>query len=283
MFSPIRFSAAKLAFLLIFFLTASAAAVADTIRLKDGSVIKGKVTDFKNGQFTVVRTTAGNRTSQMTIFAEEVESIEFDTVTITNQTAAAPAPPSASDSAPIVNGGKNGGAIVVGSAGNSNTTLRPPSVSNSGGSLSSVINSQPAASNVPRSPNGRFVSVPVKVLADDTANGWTNSGVVVKKGQRIRISAIGRISLGAGKYSTPAGVGSLPDSDKLMKNEPTGALIAVIGDDNNDFIFVGSQVEFVAARDGTLFLGVNEGKLDDNSGAFDAVVELDASDATAQK
>ena len=50
--------------------------------------------------------------------------------------------------------------------------------------------------------------------------------------------------------------------------------IAVIGDDNNEFIYVGASREFVAARDGALFLGVNEGNLNDNSGAFDVTVEI---------
>ena len=60
-----------------------------------------------------------------------------------------------------------------------------------------------------------------------------------------------------------------------MKDKPTGGLIAVIGDDNNDFIFLGGSNEFVAPRDGALFLGINEGYLDDNSGAFDVVLEID--------
>lgn len=53
------------------------------------------------------------------------------------------------------------------------------------------------------------------------------------------------------------------------------ALIAVIGDDNNEFIYVGSERTFTAARDGALFLGVNDGNLDDNSGTFDVRIEID--------
>jgi len=36
------------------------------------------------------------------------------------------------------------------------------------------------------------------VRADAANNGWTNSGLVVRKGQRLRISASGRVSLGRG-------------------------------------------------------------------------------------
>jgi len=48
----------------------------------------------------------------------------------------------------------------------------------------------------------------------------------------------------------------------------------VIGADNDDFIFIGSSAEFVAARDGLLFLSVNEGNLSDNSGSYKAAIEL---------
>jgi hypothetical protein len=60
-----------------------------------------------------------------------------------------------------------------------------------------------------------------------------------------------------------------------MRSVPTGALIAVIGDDNNDFIYVGMERTFTAERDGALFLGVNDGDLKDNAGAFDVVIEID--------
>jgi hypothetical protein len=61
-----------------------------------------------------------------------------------------------------------------------------------------------------------------------------------------------------------------------MSNEATGALIAVIGDDNDDFLLIGTRRDFVAQRDGVLFLGVNEGNLADNTGTFDVVIEAEA-------
>ena len=62
-----------------------------------------------------------------------------------------------------------------------------------------------------------------------------------------------------------------------VKLDPTGALIAVIGDDNDDFILIGLRREFIAQRDGVLFLGVNEGDLTDNTGSYDIVIEAEAS------
>ena len=98
----------------------------------------------------------------------------------------------------------------------------------------------------------------------------------MRKGQRIRISASGRVGIGNGRFSTPSGLPTLPDGDKLMRNEATGALIAVVGDDNDDFILIGTRREFTALRDGVLFLGVNEGNLNDNTGSYDAVIEAEA-------
>jgi len=116
----------------------------------------------------------------------------------------------------------------------------------------------------------------VPVRADNANNGWTNSGLVVRKGQRLRISATGRVSLGGGRFSTPSGMPGSSDGDKLMRTEATGALIAVIGDDNDDFLLIGTRRDFVAQRDGVLFLGVNEGNLADNTGTYDVVIEAEA-------
>jgi len=121
---------------------------------------------------------------------------------------------------------------------------------------------------------GKPVELSVKVLADNTSNGWTNSGWIVKKGQKIRISGSGEVSLGRGKKTSPSGLYDVEDKERLVLGAPTGALIAVIGDDNNEFIYVGSEREFTATRDGALFLGVNEGNLNDNSGSFEVKIEI---------
>ncbi|MEP6635148.1 MAG: hypothetical protein ABJB97_00380, partial [Acidobacteriota bacterium] len=69
-------SAVFLAFALVF------PAVADTIRLKDGSVIRGQVIGFKDQQFTVlIGAGAKGRRSRTTIYVEDIESIDFDSAT----------------------------------------------------------------------------------------------------------------------------------------------------------------------------------------------------------
>ena len=227
--------------------------LADTIRLKDGSVIRGQVIGFKDQQFTIlIGGNARGRRGQTTVYVEDVESIEFDS-----------------------NSGNTSGSSTMD---DSMARNNPPPISRPSNPANQPDNNRttdttPASSSSPPT----FFTIKVGVRADNANNGWTNSGLVVRKGQRLRISASGRVSLGRGRFSTPGGLNTIPDGDKLMRNEATGALIAVIGDDNDDFILIGPRREFVAQRDGVLFLGVNEGDLTDNTGSYDIVIEAEAS------
>jgi len=231
--------------------------LADTIRLKDGSVIRGQVIGFKDQQFTIlIGGNARGRRGQTTVYVEDVESIEFD-----NNTGNSGNPSSIDESSTA----RNNPPPTMSRPSNPNTQ---PENTNPG----RTIDTAPVSSTTPT-----FFTIKVGVRADNANNGWTNSGLVVRKGQRLRISASGRVSLGHGRFSTPGGLNNILDQDKLMRNEATGALIAVIGDDNDDFILIGPRREFVAQRDGVLFLGVNEGDLTDNTGSYDIVIEAEAS------
>jgi hypothetical protein len=243
-------------------LSLSATALADTIRLRDGSVVRGQIIGYKDQQFTVLigAGTRGRR-SRMTIYSEDVESIEFD----------------ATDA---VAAGNTGDASDNRATGNPNPSVPAPRTS-------PPVNTRPQPDTTPvdRADNLTgaatnaapvFFPIRLRVRADNVSNGWNDSGLMVRAGQRLRITATGRISLGGGQMSTPTGLPRLADRDKLMRNEPTGGLIAVIGDDNDDFIFLGASREFTAQRDGRLFLGVNEGNLGDNSGTYDVTVEAEA-------
>ena len=55
----------------------SVLAFADTIRLKDGSIIKGKIVSFTGGKFTVA-VGEGSRQRKMSFTADQIESIQFD-------------------------------------------------------------------------------------------------------------------------------------------------------------------------------------------------------------
>jgi hypothetical protein len=213
--------------------------LADTIKLKDGSVIHGQVIEFKDGQFTVlIGSGSKGRRGRTMVYVEDIDTITFD-----SQVGNAP--------------------------------------SDSGSSSSSDPVSTPTRSTVPEPVNTSsqpptFFTINVKVRADNTNNGWTNSGLVVRRGQRIRITASGRVDLGKRGFSTPGGLPMANDNDRLMRTDPTGGLIGVIGDDNDEFVFIGARHEFVAQRDGVLFLGINEGELTDNRGSYDVVIEAEA-------
>ncbi len=229
--------------------------LADTIRLKDGNVIHGQVIGFRDQQFTVlVGSGAQGRRSRTLVYIEDVESIEFDSATTAAAQGLANDDPQPSGTpAPVYQAPR--------------PTQQPPTTNRN--TTRTTPQSAPSTS-------ATFFTIKVAVRADNTNNGWTNSGLVVRKGQRLRISATGRVSLGGGRFTTPAGMAGSPDSEKLMRNEATGALIAVIGDDNDDFLIIGTRRDFVSQRDGVLFLGVNEGKLDDNTGTYDVVIEAEA-------
>jgi len=243
-------------------------ALADTIRLKDGSVIRGEVVGFKDQQFTVlVGAGARGRRSTLTLYMEDVESIEFDAMT---------------SGASSSTGGLDDDSTTGASNPSSTQSTRPPAGRPATQSSTSTqppvvkTTTAPATSTRPGGSQPVWISIPVRVLGDNTADGWTSSGYTVRRGQRIRITATGQVSLGNGRFSQPSGLSTLSDNGKLMADEATGALIAVVGDDNNDFIFIGRARDFVAQRDGVLFLGVNEANLNDNTGAYDAVVEAEA-------
>ena len=270
-------------------LALAAVGVADTIRMKDGQVIRGQIVGFRDQQFTVLIGSGGRggRRSRITLYMEDVESIEFDSATAETTT-----------------GGETGGgytAPVETSRAQTprqtepvrqaeprreeprQNSQRPPVLGNGDtGAPANNNRTNSGETGTPSSNTGRtntggspFFPIRVRVRADSTANGWTDSGLMVRKGQRLRISATGRVSLGEGRFSTPTGLPRVVDTEKLMRNEPTGTLIAVIGDDNDEFIPIGANREFYAPRDGRLFLGVNEGKLDDNTGSYDALIEVE--------
>ncbi len=220
--------------------------LADTIKLRDGSVLKGKVVSYAQRKFTI-EVRIGGAVSQHVIPVEEVESVEFDagdagTLSRADQLGVdpSPAPPSRAgvprDNAPE---------IVTPDPG------PPPSDDNA----------------------GALPVIAEKTVSVAAAADWTSTEIRVQKGQRIVITASGEVDLGDNHRAGPEGV-SLPDSRKLVAARPTGALLAVIGDDNNDFIFVGKAAEFVAPHNGVLFLSLNEGNIKDNAGAFVARVRV---------
>jgi hypothetical protein len=237
---------------------------ADTIKLKNGSVIKGRVVSFSQGEFTIILdlgSSSRKSTSRMIIAAEDIESIEFDGV----DSGAAPPrstsslEPAASDRSeePSESKPKETKEAKSAAAAPPVTTPDPDT-------------SPPAAATESATATGVLAEKEVRVAA---AADWTSSDIRITKGQRLTITAEGEIDLGNDKKSGPAGIAQT-DTRKLMTTRPTGALIAVIGDDNDDFIYIGRSAEITAAHNGILFLSVNEGELKDNTGSYRAKVKV---------
>src|SRR2546423_300708 len=168
------FGRTAVVFALVFAVTVPV--LADTIRLKDGSVIRGQIVSFKNEQFTIlVGSGQRGRKSQITVYMEDVDSIEFDS-----------------------NGNTSSSRIED----NNNTTYQPPYQQPTNQPPYQQPTNQPPYQQPTNQTTDRRASNPppmqirIRVRADNASNGWTNSGFVVRRGQRIHITASGRVSLG---------------------------------------------------------------------------------------
>ncbi len=250
-------------------------ASADTIYMKNGSVIRGTVIGYGNGEFSVQLTGAGGSRSRATLAGDDIDRIEFDGEGAANGSSPGGYAPMPDNSGAADAGG---GSIPddTGSGGDLGSASDP--VATGGGRPSQP----PLASGGSGSGGRAETATPVTGRQETTVTvapnaDWTSSKLLLRRGMRVRITATGTVKLDAAGRRTagPAGT-DLADRDKLMPSRPTGALIAVIGDDNDDFIFVGAQAEFVSQRDGFLFLSVNEGVLRDNTGSFSARVVVEA-------
>ncbi len=221
-----------------------AVAFGDTIKLKDGSVLKGKVVSYSQRKFTII-VYIGGSTSQHVIPVDEIESVEFDS---------------------------SGGPVAADLGVARDETTRPAELSQVGRTTRDNP-SQPPAGETPVTDSGTANVIAEKTVSVAAAADWTSTEIRVQRGQRIIINASGEVDLGDNQRSSPDGLNT-SDNRKLLPNRPTGALIAVVGDDNDDFIFIGGSAEFNAPHNGILFLSVNEGNLKDNNGAFVARVRV---------
>jgi hypothetical protein len=114
----------------------------------------------------------------------------------------------------------------------------------------------------------RYESRNVQVTLD---SNWVDSGVYVRRGQRVQVSATGVITVGRSRIS-PDGLRSTDPSAPLPSaNE--GKLIGAIGNDaRSPIIELGSNTEFTAERNGRLFLTANRGSYADARGGFDVTI-----------
>jgi hypothetical protein len=119
----------------------------------------------------------------------------------------------------------------------------------------------------------RYQTRNVQVTLD---SNWIDSGVFVRRGERVQVSASGVITVGRARI-TPDGLRST-DPTAPLPNAAEGKLIGAIGNESTSpIIELGSSREFTADRNGRLFLTANRGSFADARGAFDVQVRRERS------
>jgi hypothetical protein len=110
----------------------------------------------------------------------------------------------------------------------------------------------------------RMETSTVQVTLD---SNWIDTGINLRRNQRVQVSATGTIVVGRTRI-TPDG---LPRTDPTapLPNAKEGELIGAIGDDPRvPILELGSTREFVADRDGRLYLTANRASYNDARGSF---------------
>jgi hypothetical protein len=103
---------------------------------------------------------------------------------------------------------------------------------------------------------------------------WVDTGIDVRRNQRIRVDATGTIYAGRTRI-TPAG-SSTTDPNAPLPRAAEGELIGVIGNDYDaPIIEIGATREITADRDGRLYLTINRGNYTDARGAFNVRVRTE--------
>ena len=119
----------------------------------------------------------------------------------------------------------------------------------------------------------RYQTRNVQVTLD---SNWIDSGVFVRRGERVQVSATGVITVGRMRI-TPDGLRST-DPTSPLPSAAEGKLIGAIGNDPNaPIIELGSNREFTADRYGRLFLTANRGSYTDARGSFDVQIRSERS------
>ncbi|HEY0005566.1 MAG TPA: hypothetical protein VGB17_12210 [Pyrinomonadaceae bacterium] len=119
--------------------------------------------------------------------------------------------------------------------------------------------------------DARYITRTVRV---ELGPNWVDSGVDVRRGERVRISASGVIYAGRTRI-TPDGLRST-DPNAPLPRAAEGVLIGAIGNDSSAPITeLGLNREFVADRDGRLYLTSNRSNFTDARGAFTVQVQTE--------
>ncbi|HEY6188017.1 MAG TPA: LecA/PA-IL family lectin [Pyrinomonadaceae bacterium] len=104
---------------------------------------------------------------------------------------------------------------------------------------------------------------------------WVDSGVDLRRGQRVQVSASGTIYAGRTRI-TPDGLSSSTDPNSPLPRAAEGVLIGAVGNDpNSPILELGLSREFVADRDGRLYLTANRSSYTDARGSFSVQIRAE--------
>lgn len=102
---------------------------------------------------------------------------------------------------------------------------------------------------------------------------WIDTGLVVRPGQDIMFSCSGSINIDSRTTVFQDGELNLVwNKMKTMPTQPTGALIARVGEDGPPFYVGNNRAPMRINRDGKLYIGINDFDFKDNSGSFRVVI-----------
>ncbi|MDX6272638.1 MAG: hypothetical protein QOD28_3861 [Acidobacteriota bacterium] len=117
----------------------------------------------------------------------------------------------------------------------------------------------------------RFSSRTVQVSLEPN---WIDSGVDLRRGERVSVKASGTIVAGRSRI-TPGGLRST-DPTAPLPRAAEGVLIGAIGNESDSpVIEIGIGRDFVADRDGRLYLTANRGTYSDARGAYSVDVRTE--------
>jgi hypothetical protein len=116
--------------------------------------------------------------------------------------------------------------------------------------------------------DARYVTRTVQV---ELGPNWIDTGVDLRRGERVAVNATGTIFAGRMRI-TPGGLRST-DPNAPLPRAAEGVLIGAVGNDaNSPIIEIGLNREFIADRDGRLYLTANRSSYTDARGSFSAQI-----------
>jgi len=133
------------------------------------------------------------------------------------------------------------------------------------------------ALNLQAGPPGAQAGVPPRTttVVVDAKKAWNDTGVDIGSGDRVSVSATGTIFNNGTSSNGPDGVAESRDLRQfnVINEDNHGALIGKVGDGGTPFA-VGSDFSSGDLPTGRFFLGVNDKGVDNNAGAFSALVTV---------